>query len=128
MKTLWLAVCFAASTALANSACAVEPAEHTVDWYQSHKEDRERVLGACQNDHSKDGSGDCMNALSASHGALADSFLQQSKEVGEPEADPAYYGHDAGMIAMTLSMCSRHNGVPESWCQAAAVAKSRLKH
>ena len=51
---------------------------------------------------------------------LADSLAKPDKP--DPEADPAYYGHDAGVIAMTLSMCS-HNMAP-----ACRGAKRRESH
>jgi hypothetical protein len=103
----------------ANQAFAVEPAQHTVDWYRTHQQARENVLQACQNDHAHDDTADCRNALSGAHAAVADSLV--TTPATEPEADPAYYGHDAGMIAMTLSMCARH-AAPPSWCQAAQTA------
>lgn len=99
---------------------ALTPAVHTVDWYRTHQTEREAELKACQNDHSLDNQAECRNALSGAHAALADSFAA-SMPTKEPEADPAYYGHDAGMIAMTLSMCSRHEA-PPSWCKAAQTA------
>ena len=100
-------------------AFAVEPARHTVEWYRTHQQAREGVLRTCQNDHSSDNEAECRNALSGSHAALADSLVTAPAK--EPEADPAYYERDAGMIAMTLAMCSRHEA-PPSWCKAAQTA------
>jgi hypothetical protein len=117
---VWLAAVLAVSAA---PAFALERAQHTVDWYQTHQQERESVLKMCQNDHSYDNSADCRNATSAMHGATADSFVRADKT--DPEADPAYYGHDAGAIAMTLSMCSR-NMAPLAWCQAARIASAHL--
>ena len=111
--------------AMASPVLAIRPADHTVDWYRTHQQDRERVLSICQNDHSFDNTGDCRNAVAASHAALADSFLQESKASAEPEANPAYYGHNGPLIAMTLSMCSRHKA-PQSWCQAAQSAQGSM--
>ena len=105
-------------------AIALERAQHTVDWYQTHQAERESVLKACQNDHTYDNAADCRNATSAAHGAVADR-LSSSIVKSDPEADPAYYGHDAGMIAMTLSMCAHNMGIP-SWCEAARIAEGRL--
>ena len=110
--------------ATAVPAFALERAQHTVDWYQTHQAERESVLKMCQNDHSYDNSADCRNATSAAHGAVAESLAKAEKS--DPEADPAYYGHDAGVIAMTLSMCS-HSAVPASWCQAARIASANLR-
>jgi hypothetical protein len=103
----------------ANQAFAVEPAQHTVDWYRTHQQARENVLQACQNDHAHDDTADCRNALSGAHAALADSLATTPGK--EPEADPAYYEHDAGLIVITLAMCSRHEA-PPSWCKAAQTA------
>jgi hypothetical protein len=103
----------------ANHAFAVAPAQHTVDWYRTHQQARESVLETCQNDHTHDNSADCRNATSAAHGALADSLATTGGT--DREADPAYYEHDAGMIAMTLAMCTRHEA-PPSWCKAAQIA------
>jgi len=103
----------------ANHAFAVAPAQHTVDWYRTHQQARESVLETCQNDHTHDNSADCRNATSAAHGALADSLATTGGT--DREADPAYYEHDAGMIAMTLAMCTRHEA-PPSWCKAAQTA------
>jgi hypothetical protein len=108
----------------ASQAFAVEPAKHTVDWYRTHQQDRENVLRTCQNDHTYDDSADCRNAASAAHAALADS--PETAGAKDPEADPAHYGHDAGMIAMMLSMCA-NGGVPPSWCSAARTASANLK-
>jgi hypothetical protein len=108
----------------ANQAFAVEPAQHTVDWYRTHQQARESVLQACENDHTHDDTADCRNALSGAHAAVADSLATTPAK--EPEADPAYYGHDAGVIAMTLSMCARH-AAPPSWCQAAQTASDNRK-
>jgi hypothetical protein len=107
----------------ASQAVAVEPAKHTVEWYRTHQQDRENVLRTCQNDHTYDDSADCRNAASAAHAALADSL----KTVGaqDPESDPAYYGHNGPLIAMTLSMCAR-NAAPTSWCAAARTASANL--
>jgi hypothetical protein len=115
-------VAFLAVTA--TPAFALERAQHTVDWYQAHQQERENVLKMCQNDHSYDNSADCRNATSAMHGATADTFVKTDKT--DPEADPAYYGHDGPLIAMTLSMCSR-NMAPASWCQAARTASANLR-
>ena len=100
-------------------AFAIEPARHTTEWYRTHQHAREAVLQTCQNDHSTDNEAECRNALSGAHAALADSLVTTPAK--EPEADPAYYEHDAGMIAMTLAMCSRHEA-PPSWCKAAQTA------
>ncbi len=108
---------------VATPVFALERAQHTVDWYQAHQQERESVLKACQNDHSYDNAADCRNATSAAHGALADSLVTKDKT--DPEADPAYYGHDGPMIAMTLAMCSR-NRAPPSWCDAARIAAANL--
>ena len=108
----------------ANHAFAVAPAQHTVDWYRTHQQARESVLETCQNDHTHDNSADCRNATSAAHGALADSLATTGGT--DREADPAYYEHDAGMIAMTLSMCA-NGGVPDSWCTAARTASANLR-
>lgn len=108
----------------ASQAFAVEPAKHTVEWYRTHQQDRKNVLLTCQNDHTYDDSADCRNAASADHAALADNLAITGKK--DPEADPAYYGHDAGVIAMTLSMCARH-AAPELWCQAARTASTNLR-
>jgi hypothetical protein len=97
-------------------AFALKPAQHTVEWYRTHQHEREAVLQTCQNDHSADNEAECRNALSGAHAALADSLMPARAK--EPEADPAYYGHDAGMIAMMLSVCA-NGGVPESWYSAA---------
>ncbi len=120
LRVVGLAAVLAVSAA---PAFALERAQHTVDWYQTHQQERESVLKMCQNDHSYDNSADCRNATSAMHGATADSFVRADKT--DPEADPAYYGHDAGAIAMTLSMCSR-NMAPLAWCQAARIASAHL--
>ena len=98
---------------------ALNPAQHTVEWYRTHQREREAILRTCQNDHSTDKEAECRNALSGAHGALADSLVTTKKQ--DPEADPAYYEPDAGMIAMTLAMCSRHEA-PPSWCKAAQTA------
>ncbi len=63
----------------ATPAFALERAQHTVDWYQTHQAERESVLKMCQNDHSYDNSADCRNATSAMHGALADSLAKPDK-------------------------------------------------
>ena len=110
--------------AAAAPAFPLERAQHTVDWYRTHQQERESVLKACQNDHSYDNTADCWNATSAAHGAVADSLSPRTGKP-DPEADPAYYEHDAGMIAMTLSMCAHNMGVP-SWCAAARIAEGRL--
>lgn len=107
----------------ASPAFPVEPAQHTVDWYRTHQQARESVLRTCQNDHATDNAADCRNALSGAHAALADSLVTTGTK--DPESDPAYYGHDAGMIAMTLSMCAR-NAAPQSWCMAARTASANL--
>jgi hypothetical protein len=105
-------------------AFAADPARQTVEWYRTHQQARESVLQACQNEHTEDNTADCWNATSAAHAALADSLAPTGK--AEREADPAYYEHDAGMIAMTLSMCA-NGGVPESWCTAARTASANLR-
>ena len=107
----------------ASHTFAIEPARQTVEWYRTHQQARESVLRACQNDHSHDNAADCRNATSAAHAALADSLATTGGK--DPESDPAYYGHDAGMIAMTLSMCAR-NAAPQSWCVAARTASASL--
>ena len=104
-------------------AFAVEPARHTVEWYRTHQHEREAVLQTCQNDHSTDNEAECRNALSGAHAALADSFAA-SMPTKEPEADPAYYDHNAGVLAMTLTMCS-HQQAPLSWCKAAQTASDK---
>ena len=108
----------------ANHAFAIEPARQTVEWYRTHQQARESVLRACQNDHSHDNAADCRNAASAAHAALADSLPTTGRT--DPEADPAYYGHDGPLTAMTLSMCSR-NTAPLSWCSAARTASANLR-
>jgi hypothetical protein len=107
----------------ASPAFAAEPAQHTVDWYRTHQQARESVLRTCQNDHTHDDAADCRNALSGAHAALADSLATNKKQ--DPEADPAYYGHDGPLIAMTLAICAR-NGAPQSWCTAARTASANL--
>jgi hypothetical protein len=107
----------------ATRVLAAEPAEHTVEWYRTHEQVRENVLRVCQNDHTYDPKPDCRNALSASHAAAADDFGQAAAGKTDPEADPAYYGHNGPLIAMTLSMCSRH-AAPEPWCRAARSAST----
>ena len=107
----------------ASQAFAVEPAKHTVEWYRTHQQDRENVLRTCQNDHTYDDSADCRNAASADHAAAADSV--ETAGVKDPESDPAYYGHNGPLIAMTLSMCAR-NAAPQSWCVAARTASANL--
>jgi len=110
------------------SALAMEPAKHTVAWYRPHQQARQSVLATCQNDHTFDESGDCRNAQSASHGALADSLGNSGQT--DPEATVAYYGKNGGLIAMVLNMCSRPGAAraPESWCQAASTALANLHH
>jgi hypothetical protein len=110
----------------ASGASAIEPAKHTVAWYRTHQQARESVLATCQNDHSFDESGDCRNAQSASHGALADSLGGSGQ--GDPEATVAYYGKNGGLIAMVLNMCSRQGSAraPEAWCRAASTASANL--
>jgi hypothetical protein len=108
----------------ANQAFAVEPAQHTVDWYRTHQQARESVLQTCQSDHTYDDRADCRNALSGAHGAVADSLATTGGT--DREADPAYYEHDAGMIAMMLSMCA-NGGVPQTWCTAARTASTNLR-
>jgi hypothetical protein len=120
--TVILGVCLAVVGA--SGASAIEPAKHTVAWYRTHQQARESVLATCQNDHSFDDSGDCRNAQSASHGALADSLATNTGKA-EPEADPAYYGRDGGMIALTLASCAHHEA-PASWCKAAQIASANL--
>lgn len=107
----------------ANHAFAVAPAQHTVDWYRTHQQARESVLRTCQNDHTHDDAADCRNATSAAHGALADSIATTGTK--DPESDPAYYGHNGPLIAMTLSMCAR-NAAPQPWCMAARAASANL--
>jgi hypothetical protein len=102
-------------------AFALKPAQHTVTWYRTHQHERETILETCQNNHFTDNEAECRNALSGAHAALADSLLTTGTK--DPEADPAYYEHDTGMIAMILSMCTRQ-AVPLSWCQAAQTAAS----
>jgi hypothetical protein len=104
-------------------AFALTPAVHTVDWYRTHQTEREAELKACQNDHSLDDDAECRNALSGDHAALADSFVTAPSK--EPEADPAFYGRNGPLIAMTLSMCAR-NAAPQSWCAAAQTASANL--
>ncbi len=111
--------------ATAVPALAVERAQHTVDWYRTHPQERESALKACQNDHSFDNAADCRNATSAAHAAVADS-ISPTTDKADPEADPAYYGHDGPMIAMTLAMCSR-NRAPPSWCEAARIAAANMR-
>lgn len=117
-----LVACSVAVTAF--TALAVEPAKRTVSWYRTHQQAREGVLATCQNDHTFDDNGDCRNAQSASHAALADSLAPKSGR-SDPEANPGYYGRDGAMIALTLSSCARHQA-PVAWCQAAQVASSNL--
>lgn len=112
---------------LSNPVFAAQRAEHDVAWYRSHSQERQRLLSICANDHSFDDEADCRNATSASHAALGDSFLNGTAAKQEPEATVAYYGHDAGVIAMTLSACSLHQA-PLSWCRAAQTAQANLKH
>ena len=102
---------------------ALNPAQHTVEWYRTHQSEREAILRTCQNDHSTDREAECRNALSGAHGALADSLVTTKNQ--DPEADPAYYGHDGPLIAMTLAICAR-NGAPQSWCSAARTASAKL--
>ena len=111
-------------------AYAIEPAKHTVDWYQTHQQARDSVLATCQNDHSFDDSGDCRNAQSASHAAAADGPGGLGSPSGDPEATVAYYGKNGGLIAMVLKMCSRQGAAraPEAWCQAATTASANLHH
>ena len=108
----------------ASHTFAIEPARQTVEWYRTHQQARESVLRACQNDHSHDNAADCRNAASAAHAALADSLATPGGT--DREADPAYYEHDAGAIAMMLSMCA-NGGVPPSWCAAARTASANLR-
>lgn len=107
----------------ATSAYAVQPAAHTVDWYRTHQQNRDRVLATCPNNNSFNESGDCRNAQNASHAALADSLGFSGST--EPEANPAYYGRDGSMIALTLAACL-HNQAPPSWCKAAKIASTNL--
>ena len=109
-------------------ANAVQPTKHTVDWYRAHQQARDGVLATCQNDHSFDDSGDCRNAQSASHGALADSLSGNGSASGDPEATVAYYGKNGGLIAMVLNMCARQGAAraPEAWCRAASTASANL--
>lgn len=108
-----------------SQAFALEPAQHTVDWYRTHQQARESVLQTCQNDHTHDDTADCQNALSGAHAALADSLATTGGT--DREADPAYYGHNGPLIAMMLSMCAR-NAAPQSWCAAARTASANLPH
>jgi hypothetical protein len=110
------------------TAYAVQPAKHNVDWYRTHQQARDSVLATCQNDHSFDESGDCRNAQSASHGALADSLSGSGSASSDPEATVAYYGKNGGLIAMVLNMCARQGAAraPEAWCQAASTASANL--
>src|ERR1700689_3938152 len=103
----------------ASQTLAVEPAQHTVAWYRTHEHARESVLQAYQNDHSHDDTADCRNALSAAHGATANGLATTGGT--DREADPAYYGHDTGMITMMLTMCA-NGGVPQAWCSAGGPA------
>ncbi len=121
-RLIGLGVLLALST---GPASALKPAQHTVEWYRTHQHEREIILRMCQNDHSTDNEAECRNALSGAHAALADSLVTTGTK--DPEADPAYYGHDAGMIAMTLSMCARQ-AAPLSWCHAAQTAASVRAH
>ena len=111
--------------ATTSPAFALERAQHTVDWYQTHQAERESVLKMCQNDHSYDNAADCRNATSAMHGALADSFARST--VPDPEANPAYYAHNARRAAMTLALCA-HHAAPVSWCEAAQTAAANQTH
>ena len=70
-----------------------------------------------------DDAADCRNALSAAHGAVADSLATTGGT--DREADPAYYGQNGPLIAMMLSMCAR-NAAPQSWCTAARTASAKL--
>ncbi len=106
-----------------SSAQAVQPARHTVTWYRTHPQAREEMLAQCQDDHTHDDQADCGNALGAAHGAVADSL--ELSEGQDPEATVAYYGHNGPLIAMTLSLCSRHQA-PTAWCQAAQAASASL--
>lgn len=117
---------FVACVALASAspALAIEPAKHTVAWYLRHQQAREAVLATCQNDHTFDDSGDCRNAQSASHGALAESLGAKTGST-DPEANPSYYGRDGAMIALTLTSCAHHQA-PAAWCQAAQTASANL--
>ena len=105
-------------------AFALTPAQHTVEWYRTHQHEREAILQTCQNDHSADNEAECRNALGGAHAALADRLVTTGET--DREADPAYYEHDAGMIAMMLSMCA-NGGVPQSWCTAARTASTNLR-
>jgi hypothetical protein len=105
------------------SGHAIEPAKHTVDWYRTHQQARDSALAVCQNDHSLDETGDCRNAQSASHAVMADTLAPSSDQ--DPEANPAYYGHDGSMIALTLTACAHHQA-PVSWCKAAQTASTNL--
>lgn len=109
---------------IAIPALAIEPAQHSVDWYRTHQQAREGVLQTCQNDHTNDNTADCRNAISAAHAAVADCLATTGGT--DREADPTYYEHDAGMIAMMLSMCA-NGGVPPSWCSAARTASANLR-
>jgi hypothetical protein len=112
------------ATLSTSPAFALKPAQHTVDWYRTHQHERKAILQTCQNDHSTDNEAECRNALSGAHAALAGSLVATGTK--DPEADPAYYEHDAGMIAMMLSMCA-NGGVPPSWCSAARTASTNLR-
>ncbi len=106
------------------SALAAQPARHDVTWYRAHAEARTSMLATCQNDHSYDDTADCRNANSAAHAAFADSLDAASAK--DPEADPAYYQHNAGILGMTLAQCS-HGQAPAAWCAAARSATKNPK-
>ena len=106
------------------SALAEQPAQHDVAWYRTHAEARTSVLATCQNDHSYDDAADCRNANSAAHAAAGDSLDAASAK--DPEADPAYYRHNTGILAMTLAQCS-HGQAPAAWCAAARSATRNPK-
>lgn len=124
MKVVLLSLVAGGVALSATGALAIEPAKHTVAWYLTHQQARQSVLATCQNDHTFDESGDCRNAQSASHGALADSLGAKTGST-DPEASPSYYGRDGAMIALTLTSCAHHQA-PVAWCQAAQTASANL--
>ena len=115
----------AAFLALASGAAfALSPAVHSVDWFRTHQTEREATLQTCQNDHSLDNQAECRNAMSGAHAALGDSLL--ASQPPDPEATPAYYDHNAGALAMIMTMCTR-NEAPQEWCKAAQTASDKAK-
>jgi hypothetical protein len=73
------------------SATGVSEAR-TVTWYVDHDAERNLVLRDCANDHARAAEPDCLNALSASHGALAKSLGDVDPhffdDTPEPQAKP----------------------------------------